>query len=328
MPQLDPTERILRLRMVPVFRTMPAATLAALAGSLRPRTFERGEALLREGEPPRSFFLVSEGVVRMERKGRRIGTVRAPGGVGFLPLLARDAGATRAVAQSFVDAYEVPGEALEEIFEDDFSVLLATMRWIADRLLVEMKSAPAPPFVPPDPPWPAPPEDRELGLVERIYLLRQTRAYGRANVNSLARIARRMKEERHAPGAIIWSPGDPSDSTCFVVAGMGRLLSEEGQKVQIVGPGYVVGGTESLLGVPRWNAFVADEPVLLLRGQREAMIDTWEDDRELAGNFLALVATFLVSVWDRKAEQGLTSIGAPDSVPGGQLEPPVAPGGP
>ncbi len=317
MRQLDVTERILRLRMVPVFRSMPAASLAQLAAAIRPRTFRRGEVVLREDEPPRSFFLIGSGNVRMVRRGKRIGTVRGPGGVGFLPFLARSAGATGAVAQSFVEAYEVPGDAVEEVFEDDFSVMLASMRWVADRLLVEMKSATPPPYSPPDPPFEHLIGDRELGIVDRIYLLRRTRAFRAANVNSLARVARRMEEQRFPARTRIWSPGDVSDTSCFFVKGMAKLVWNEGRSEQGVGPGYVVGGTESLVAVPRWNELVTEEPVVLLRGRREALIDMFEDDREVALTFQSLLATFLMDIWDKKAEQGIASVGAPDSQPNG-----------
>ncbi len=47
MTHLDLTERILRLRSVPVFRTVPASALAALASSIRARGSDKGEALQR-----------------------------------------------------------------------------------------------------------------------------------------------------------------------------------------------------------------------------------------------------------------------------------------
>jgi CRP-like cAMP-binding protein len=310
---LDLTERILRLRSVPVFRTVPASTLAALASSIRARGFDKGEALQREDGPPRSIFLINSGTVGMERRGRRIGTVRAPGGVGFLPFLAREQGATSSIAQSFVEAYEVPGEALDEILDDDFSVLLETMRWVAERMVSEMRNAEPPPYTPPETPHDDIALDRELGIVDRIFLLRRTRAFGRANVNSLARVARRMVEQRPPPGATIWSPGAPADASLFVVKGMGRLVWNGGASVQSVGPGYVVGGMESLLGGSRWNTFVADEPMLLLRGREETLLDMFEDDREVGMIFLSMIASFLIGVWDRKAEQGLTSVGSPVS---------------
>ena len=63
MRQLELTERIIRLKGVPTLGALPPSALASLASSLRPVAFRRGEILLREDEPPSSFFLVSSGTV-------------------------------------------------------------------------------------------------------------------------------------------------------------------------------------------------------------------------------------------------------------------------
>jgi CRP-like cAMP-binding protein len=313
--QLELTERMLRLRSVPVFRAMAANDLAQLAASIRPRAFARGEVLLREDLPPRSFFLLNSGTVTMMRQGRRIGTVRGPGGVGFLSFLAQNAGGTSAVAQSYVEGFEVPAEAMEEVFEDHFVVLLGTIRWLAQRLLAENQAAAPPPFVAPTVSFDHLIGDRELGIVERIFLLRRARAFARANVNSLARLARRMEEVRVPARTTLWKVGEPADHTFFSVKGMARLIWSDGEKAQIVGPGYALGGIEALVGVPRWNELVTDEPAILLRGNRERLIDLFEDDRDFAMSFMALFATMLMSVWDRKAEAGQVSVGSAESHP-------------
>src|SRR4051812_49408151 len=146
--------------------------LAQLATSLRPVAFRRGEVLLREDEPPTSFFLLTSGTVTLRRKGKRIGTVRGPGGVGFLSFLARNAGGTSAVAEIFVEALKVQASAMEEMFEDHFSVLLGTIRFVAQRLIEENKVTPPPPYVPPVVSFDALIGEAPLGIVERIFLLR------------------------------------------------------------------------------------------------------------------------------------------------------------
>ena len=315
MRQLEMTERILRLRGVPTLRTLPPNELAQLAASMRTVTFKRGDVLLREDEPPRSFYLLTTGTVTLRRKDKRIGTVRGPGGVGFLAFLARNAGGTSAVAESFVEALEVQADSMEEIFEDHFPVLLGHVRWVAERLIAENKVTPPPPYVPPAVSFDAMIGEGELGIVERIFLIRRMRAFTEANVNSLATLARKMVELRLPAGKVLWREGDPADHSYFVVKGMLSLHWGEGKFVQQIGPGYVVGGAESLVGLPRWNELVLDEPAILLRGTREGLIDLFEDDHELAVKFLSMLATLLVTMWDRKAEEGIASIGGPSSEP-------------
>lgn len=339
--QHELTERLLRLRTVPVFRTLAARELARVAESVHTRTFERGEVLLREEEPPRSIFLVGTGTVTMRRRGKRIGVVRAPGAVGFMAALARTAGSTEAVAETYVESFELGIDVIDDVFEDHFTVLLGTIRSVCERMMLENRSQEPPPFVPPTVPFEHLIGDRELGIVERIFLLRSGAAFRAANVNSIARLARAMTEMRVPAGEVLWEPGDVADASYFIVKGMMRLVSEAapppllppslaperpielpvseegGLRIQSVGPGYFVGGAESLVGVPRWNRFVADEPGIVLRGSRENFIDMFEDDHEIAIRFLSMMASTLMAAWDRKAEAGIVSIGSPDSAPTG-----------
>ncbi len=199
---------------------------------------------------------------------------------------------------------------MDEVFEDHFPVLLGALRWVAERLIVENRQQRPPPYVPPDVPFQHLIGDHELGIVERIFLLRRARGFARANVNSLARLARNMEEVRRGPGEILWRPGEAADFSYFVVKGMLTLSWNDGDSVQSVGPGYVLGGAESLLRFERWNQLETTEPVVLLRGSREGLLDMFEDDHEMGRQFLSLLATFLMTLWDRKAEAGITSVGA------------------
>lgn len=315
MHQLEITERMIRLRGVPFFRSMPAGELAQLASTLRLRSWTKGEVILSEDAPPTSFVLVGTGRVGMTRKGRRIGTVRAPGGVGFLSYLAQAAGGTHCVAESFVEGYEVTASVIDEIFEDHFAVLFGSLRWIAARLLPEMQQQTPPPFEPPKLPMEHLIGDRPLGVVERIFLVRRMRAFARANVNTLAAMVKRMEEVRVPEGTVLWRPGDASvvDGAQFIVKGRASLSWDDGRKVQRLGGGYVVGGLESILGEPRWNTFTVDEDCVILRGKRDVIVDMLEDDHELARTFLAQLSLALMETWDRKAEQGIASVGRGDA---------------
>ncbi len=302
MRQHDLTERLLRLRSVPVFRGMSAGDLAPLAASMRPAKFERGEVLLREDEPPRAFHMLVAGKVTMRRHGLKLRTIAAPGGVGFLSLLARTGGGTEAVAEEHTESFEVRADAIDEMFEDHFSVLLGTLRWINERLIQESLIQEPPSYVA-SPDFEKLSFDRELGIVERIFLLRRTRVFKTANVNSTARLARDMKEVQLPAGEVVWRPGDRAYGTLFVVQGKLELQWNEGGSVQTVGPGYMVGAAESLALMPRWNRLVATEPVLGLQASREALIDMFEDDVDVALKFMSMLATVLLSLWDRRAEQ-------------------------
>jgi hypothetical protein len=312
--QHELTARLVRLRSVPVFRTMMPADLARVAESMTMRTFERGEVMLREDEPPRSMFMLELGTVTMRRKGRRIGVVRAPGAVGFLSLIARNSGGTEAIAETYVESFELSIDLLDDVFEDHFQVLLGMIRWAAEGLLREWQNHP-PEFTPPEIPFEHLVSSHELGIVERIFLLRSAVVFRGANVNSVARLARAMKEVRIQDEQMLWEPGDPSKGPYFIVKGKGRLVWNGDKTIQQVGTGYVVGGAESIAGVPRWNRFVMDGPAVLLTGSREALIDMFEDDHDVAMQFLSTFASALMMAWDRNAEAGVLSVGSDDAPP-------------
>jgi CRP/FNR family transcriptional regulator len=57
------------LRALPHFRTLPEASLAAVARLARARSLRAGETLFVEGESPRAFFFVRAGAVKLFRLG-------------------------------------------------------------------------------------------------------------------------------------------------------------------------------------------------------------------------------------------------------------------
>ncbi|MBX3204042.1 MAG: cyclic nucleotide-binding domain-containing protein [Labilithrix sp.] len=309
MHRPDLTERLLRLRGVPVFSAMTATELAPLAATMRAATFEKGDVILREDEPPKAFHMLLTGAVTMRRRGKVIRTITAPGGVGFLSLLARTGGGTEAVAEARTETFELGADAIQEMYEDHFPALLGTLRWLAERLIDENNTLEPPPYAPPDDGFDRLVGDRELGLVERIFLLRRTLGFRHANVNSTARLARALKERRVGAGEAIWRPGDRATNTLFLVKGNMELRwrgADDRRRVQVVGPGYIVGGAEAVANRPRWNELVATEPAVYLDGSRESLIDMLEDDLDVALQFLSMLASFLLVTWDRRAQGDVT----------------------
>src|SRR5262249_44183619 len=84
---------------------------------------------------------------------------------------------------------------------------------------------------------------------------------------------------------------------------------KDGARVQVVGPGYVLGGADALIGTPRWNELRTDEPVVAFRGHADALVDVFEDDHDLALRFLSMFAAYLMRLQDRKAEAGSAAVG-------------------
>lgn len=60
------------LRKVPIFKTMPAADLEAIARSLKERVYEPGAVIVKQGDPGVGFFMIAEGRVEVSHDGHPI----------------------------------------------------------------------------------------------------------------------------------------------------------------------------------------------------------------------------------------------------------------
>jgi CRP-like cAMP-binding protein len=300
----DLAERLLVVRQIPHLESLGPADRAAVASLLRERTFRRGESLARENERAESFFVLVEGRVRLTRGGKYFRTVDAPGAVGYMAMLARTPSASGAVAETDVRAFELDRDAQYEIYEDHSSALLGSIHLVATRLLEELKAQPNPVTVHAvsthDPAFVDP--GRPLDLVERIFFLRTMRAFASSNVNALAELSQRLEELRFAPDEIVWRAGDAADYTLLLVSGKVEYTTEDG-RASTFRAGSAVGGAESLANAPRWNTLRAVEPTLALRGGREVMLDVFEDNHDVALDFLGVLATALLRFWDQRAQQ-------------------------
>jgi CRP-like cAMP-binding protein len=119
-PRLGPVERVLFLRRVRGFTTLPPADLAVLGECARERVTKRGAALLRAGEPVSAVHLILEGRVRIRRRGRELGIAERGVVVGGGLLLSRDPEGLEAVAQTDTVTLELDRESVLDALEDRF----------------------------------------------------------------------------------------------------------------------------------------------------------------------------------------------------------------
>lgn len=300
--QQELTERLLLLRQLPVLRELPSAQLAPLALALTPMQFEPGESLADEADATRSFFLLRDGRVRGERRGRPYGAVEAPASVGLFPMLARGAFGMRFVAETAVHAYRVDEEIVHEVFEDHFSVLLGLVRGLADALVVEFQRTAgmaddATPYF-----EPVRPGGGALSVVDKIAALRRMRPFAKASVASLARLAVNLEEVHLPAGQELWRRGDPGDYSLLLLDGEVEQAWEGGSSRVVAG--FVLGGAEAVSGVPRSAMAKTVRPTLALRGTRAAFVDAIEDSFDLAIHFVSYLASAMIEYWDVRADHG------------------------
>lgn len=294
-------ERILALRRLSILETLPPEQLAVVAEQTRERFFPKGAVLLREGEPIAAIYVVLDGKVHVARRGRLLGHAENGAAVGGLGVLAGESEGVSAMAETDTLALELDADAMVEIFEDHFAVLHNVLRRMCRDLVGLLTRAPAAlgeGSVPAFDPMPLAP--RELDLVERILVLRRGSPFARSSINALAELSRGMAEVRYDPGTTLWEEGEVSGSILLVVRGT-VACSARGMLAFKAGPGSPLGAAESMAEIPRWYTPVTETEVVALHGMIEGLIDVFEDNFEMAMDYLAVIARWTLALLERHA---------------------------
>jgi hypothetical protein len=198
---------------------------------------------------------------------------------------------------------ELDSDTVLEVLEDRFPVLLHIMRDIARqvvdlivRLRLDTFGLNAGFEMPVD-------ASRELDLVERIFFLRKMAVFERASVNALAELSRQTAQVRFPAGITLWHEGDPSPSIYLVLSGTIVGTSEARGLHLRFGPGTAVGGVEATADMRRFFDAVTETEVVALHGSLEALIDVFEDNFEMAMEYLAALARFMLRIVESRLPQ-------------------------
>ena len=299
---MDLTDRLLYLRSIAVLASLPAADLVVIARTLRERTYADGEAMVRKDEAPGGLLLVASGRVRLSHLTREVGTVEAPCSVGFHALLARSMDGFEAAAIGETRVLSLDADAVLELIEDHIPILFLSLKSVAQNLLGERKANPKDFNVGPPGAGVQVPA-RPMDIVERIFYLRTMNAFKRASVNAVAAMCEHLGEVRYAPGETIWKIGDPVELNLLMVSGSIVCTDPQGRTFRY-GAGGAVGGLEAFAGARRWYDAVADAPIVALRTRQDDLFDMFEDNHELAFDFLAMLAADLLDDWVKKVDAG------------------------
>ena len=304
-PGAASVERILSLKKIPMLAGLSPEDLAAVADFGQERFFPKGGVLLREGEPIPALYALLDGRVHLARRGRLLGHVTSGGFVGGAAMFARDPEGLGAVAETDTLAIELQADAALEIFEDHFPILHHVLREVCGWLIDLVGQLPSPLYrdlFPGAPPPPTPAAD--LDFVERILFLHQVPLLSRSGIDSLAELSRGMVEAVFPPGARLWEEGDPSGTVLLVVTGTVACAARGGDTAFVVGPGAPMGAVESMAERPRWHGAVTETSVTALQGHIEGLIDVFEDNFDMAMDYLAFMARAQVRILEMRVSGG------------------------
>jgi len=301
-PTIGTVERMLSLNRLPVLSGLAPEDLAVVAEHARERFLPTGTVLLREGEPIPALYAVLDGKILISRRGRTLGRVSPGGFVGAAGMFARDPEGLSAVAQTDTLVLEVEADAVLEICEDHFPIFHHVLREMC-RLLIDLVGRLPPGLHGSIFPNLAPPRapTGDLDLVERILFLRQVAPFLHASINALAELSRGMAEVAFPAGTRLWEEKEGSGTVILVVSGMVDCAARGGHATFTLSPGAPMGAVESLAERPRWYTATTQTKVTALQGSIEGLIDVFEDNFEMALEYLAVMARAQIRIVDIRA---------------------------
>jgi CRP-like cAMP-binding protein len=288
-------EKILHLRRGQASRVpsaVSAGQLSVIADQMRDRSFKTGSVLMREGEAPVAAYSLVRGRVQISRRGQVLGEVGPGAAVGVGGIVSRDALGLDAVATTDVLALELDRDTLVDIFEDFFPFLLEAIKESSRRhldFIRRMKQVPdlaethLEPFL-----------LGQLDFVERLLFLKMPGGpFERSSVDALAEVAERTRYQSIEPGTTLWSEGERAGEACLIVRGTIACSSarDNGPARFRAGRGIAIGALESIAGQPRWHDAVAETHAEVLQYDVDDLIDVFEDNVEMAMDFLAWVSS-------------------------------------
>ncbi|KAF0245080.1 MAG: cyclic nucleotide-binding [Planctomycetota bacterium] len=190
-----------RLKTTPLFSSLPAAELEAVARSMQVREYAAGTDCLRKGEFGRAFFLVQSGtaeVVNVEPDGnQRVIATLGPGQCfGEMSLLTGDVASATVRAASRIAALVLPRGDFERMLDHNpqlnrhFNRLLAERLRMTNRKLVEV-------------------QDGVTGRLAMMSLGELTQS-----INASARTGKLILSQANASGTVVFEKGVIYDVVC------------------------------------------------------------------------------------------------------------------
>ncbi len=122
------------LARVPVFSSLPPALLEPILASGAERRYERGEAIVREGEAGDELFVILEGKVRVERGSRVVEVLEEGDFFGEVAVLDGGLRSADVIADDSVRCLTVSRDVLRRVLESEPRAAWAMLEVLARRL--------------------------------------------------------------------------------------------------------------------------------------------------------------------------------------------------
>lgn len=215
--------KMLALRRFPILDDVDLREVAVVAENARALTYPAGAAVVSAGAPVDTVTLVLEGELSSPTTPSSWGPHSA---FGMLEALAGRDAAAPVIATTDTRVLQLRAFQVEDILEDNFGILSATLRRFASRLARDRHLARPVDLV----------DTTALGLVERLVLLRQLVPFTDSRLRSLAMVAADAREQTWESHTRVVTAGDRAGELHVILEGTLRMM-RDGHVVRELRPG-------------------------------------------------------------------------------------------
>lgn len=281
-------ERILIMRSRACFAGLSVGRVAAIARLASAEWLPAG-ATWAPGSSGQSAIVVASGSVSVDDPNLGLRPVEPGEVIGLVEVLASSRLPT-VHCHAETELLVLAAADFEDLCEEEFDVVEALLRWLANRILSDTTAMEAGNAIegyrsggdspmPPD----ATPFVRKLAALADSGLLPDDQ------LDAMAELARHAEFLFVPADAKIWQAGEEADSFLTVIDGDIRCEGDGGWHSHL-GPYSMAGDLEAMAGIPRRFTAMADSALCALRIGRDSFMDILEDHPRLSVDFLATLA--------------------------------------
>lgn len=257
-------------------------------------TFQPGAILYRAGEPPVDFYSFLRGTIEVLAPGLPPWILKNQTGVGLLEVLADRPRTATVTAVTRVRAMKIRAVDYLDFLEEHYELALASaLRSAKDVHDISLTLAPDGGFpqvdVPEGPPSPAP--IHPMNLVQKIEVLRDSRALRKANVQALVRLSLLLTEIRRGASEVVFARGEAAGRFYLVAEGVVEVQHQEPQLVARMARGDLLCGYGALGNADNQYVAIARTPAIVFAFSEEDFFDVMEEHFALTRSVLAAIAS-------------------------------------
>ena len=122
------------IRSVSLFSGLKESQLKSIANACKDRTFETGQVIVKEGESGTGFYLIAEGSVEVQRKGKAISKLGSGDFFGEMSLLDNQPRSADVVASTTTKCFVLTGWAFAGLLKSKPDIAVNMIKELISRL--------------------------------------------------------------------------------------------------------------------------------------------------------------------------------------------------